>query len=179
MTKKKERHRDLSAGVLQNITFLCFLKGVCVCVCVCVCVRVCVCVCVCVWVLCLYTWLCTLWVPGALKGQKRASYPMGLALQTLVGHYVGAGNQTWIFWKSSFNQCFNYWSISPAPRHNIPNSHNSRIASFSGLPNSNDYIHVRTCEQECLWCLFIYLFLAFFWKIQNKMKVLFNTLLHL
>lgn len=34
-------------------------------------------------------------------GQKRASYPLGLELQTFTGCYVGAGNRIQVFWRSS------------------------------------------------------------------------------
>lgn len=146
--KKKERHGDPSAGVLQNKTFLwslnVFVLGV--------------------RVLCLSTCLCTLWAPGALKGQKRASYPLGLEWQTVVSHLVGAGNLARILWISSFN----HWSISPAPGRNISNSQNSKIASFSGLPNSNDQIQ-RLVSKNAFDAFFLfsfsfYLFLGIFLK---------------
>lgn len=38
--------------------------------------------------------VCTTRLSGALRGQKMTSGPLGLELQTGVGHQVSAGNQT-------------------------------------------------------------------------------------
>jgi hypothetical protein len=40
-------------------------------------------------------------VLGALRGQKRTSDLLKLELEMVWGHHVGAGNQTWVIWKSS------------------------------------------------------------------------------
>ena len=37
--------------------------------------------------------------------QKRVSDPLELGLKMVVSHYVGAGNPTWVFWKSSQHSC--------------------------------------------------------------------------
>lgn len=42
----------------------------------------------------LYVDLYTTHVHGALEGQKRESYPLGLELKMIVSHYVGVGNCT-------------------------------------------------------------------------------------
>lgn len=39
---------------------------------------------------------------SALGGQQRALDPLGLELQLAVSHHVGAGDQIWVFCKSSF-----------------------------------------------------------------------------
>jgi len=39
--------------------------------------------------------------PGARGGQRKASDPLGVELHTVVSHHVGAGNRTWLHWKSS------------------------------------------------------------------------------
>lgn len=53
--------------------------------------------------ICLFSFICvycvrvyTTYVPGAPRGQKRASNPLELELWVVVNHYVGAGNQTWV-----------------------------------------------------------------------------------
>lgn len=51
--------------------------------------------------------VCTMYKPGAGGGQKEASNPLGVELHTIVSHHVGAGNRTWLLWKSS---AFTYWS---------------------------------------------------------------------
>ena len=38
-------------------------------------------------------------VPSAQGGQKKASDPLKLELQTIVRHHMVSGNQTLIFWK--------------------------------------------------------------------------------
>jgi hypothetical protein len=43
-------------------------------------------------VFCLHVCLCTMCVPCAHKGQKRASDPLELDFQTVVSHHMGAGN---------------------------------------------------------------------------------------
>lgn len=51
------------------------------------------CVCVCFVCMC----VCSMFMPHALRGQKRAPEPLELVLQML-----GSGNQTWVLWKSSW-----------------------------------------------------------------------------
>lgn len=38
--------------------------------------------------------MCTMYVLGAYAGQESARTPLGLQLQMMVSHHVGAGNQT-------------------------------------------------------------------------------------
>ena len=38
---------------------------------------------------------------GVRGVQKRESDPLGLEFQTVVRHYVSAGNRTWVLYKSS------------------------------------------------------------------------------
>lgn len=47
-----------------------------------------------------------------LRRQKRALDPMGLVLQMVVRHYVGAGNQTLVVWKTA--SALSDWTIPPA-----------------------------------------------------------------
>lgn len=54
--------------------------------------------------LCLCACLCTTFMSGASRGQKRTSDPLELELQIPVNCHVGARNRTWVFCKS--NQCF-------------------------------------------------------------------------
>lgn len=58
---------------------------------------------VCIWVFPLQVYLCTNFMPGALRGQKRASDSQELELQIVESHHMCAGNWTWLSWKSS--QC--------------------------------------------------------------------------
>ena len=37
--------------------------------------------------------VCTVSMPGVCRGQKKALNPLEMELQTVIGHYVGAGNQ--------------------------------------------------------------------------------------
>lgn len=48
--------------------------------------------------------LCTTYMSGALRGQKRTLNLLGLELQTVLSHHMGAGNLTLVLWKNS--QCF-------------------------------------------------------------------------
>lgn len=48
----------------------------------------------CSWVFCLHVCLCLSWVPGACRGPKSVSGPLGLELQTAEGQLVGTGNRT-------------------------------------------------------------------------------------
>ena len=41
----------------------------------------------CVWLCCLHVYLCTVYMPGAFRGQKRASDPLELELTVVVSHY--------------------------------------------------------------------------------------------
>lgn len=52
---------------------------------------------------CLTACLCTIHVPGYLRGQKRALDHRRLWLQRFVSCRVDAANGTWDFWKNS--QC--------------------------------------------------------------------------
>lgn len=49
-----------------------------------------------VWLACCFTgmfvWICTMCMPGASGDQKRALDPLGLELQMVMSHPVGAGN---------------------------------------------------------------------------------------
>lgn len=49
-------------------------------------------------VFCLHVCTCTTYLHG---GQKKALGPLGLELQVIVGHHVGAGKQTQVLSKSS------------------------------------------------------------------------------
>lgn len=49
----------------------------------------------------LYMCLCTTFVHGVHGGQKRLEDPMGLELQTGVGHHVGAESGTWVLCKNN------------------------------------------------------------------------------
>lgn len=57
--------------------------------------------------------LCTMYMPGAHRGQKRTQNPPEFKLWMTVSHPVRAGNQTWGLWKNS--QAFGHWAISLAP----------------------------------------------------------------
>ena len=48
-------------------------------------------------------YICVPWVSSSHGGQKRASDPLKLELQTIVSYHMGAGNQTCVLCKSS--QC--------------------------------------------------------------------------
>jgi hypothetical protein len=48
----------------------------------------------CIWIFCLYTCLSATNVPGAHRGQKRASDTLKLELQMVENHHVGTRNQT-------------------------------------------------------------------------------------
>lgn len=39
-------------------------------------------------------YVCTMYMPGALRGQKKVLDPLKLKLQMVMSQYVGAGNQT-------------------------------------------------------------------------------------
>jgi hypothetical protein len=43
---------------------------------------------------CLHICMCTVYVPGTLRDQKKVSDPLKLKLQMVICQYVGAGNQT-------------------------------------------------------------------------------------
>ena len=45
--------------------------------------------------------ICTVYMPGAGRGQKRALDLLELELQMVVNCYVDAGNGTWVICKSS------------------------------------------------------------------------------
>ena len=45
--------------------------------------------------------ICTMCMPGVLRDQKRELNHLKLELQMVVSCYVDAGNQTWVFCKSS------------------------------------------------------------------------------
>lgn len=47
--------------------------------------------------------MCTMFVPGACGGLKRASDPVELGLLMVVSHHVRAGNKTQVLYKS--NKC--------------------------------------------------------------------------
>jgi hypothetical protein len=55
----------------------------------------------CVWLFCLHVYLCTMYVPGAQGGQKRALDSLELKLQTVVSHSVGAGTQIWNLYRAA------------------------------------------------------------------------------
>lgn len=40
-------------------------------------------------------------MPGAHGIQKLTSDPLGMELRVVVGHHMGPGNQTQVFWRSS------------------------------------------------------------------------------
>ena len=54
---------------------------------------------------CMHEWmyicLCATYMPGACRGQKKASDPMQLKLQTAVSCHTGAGSRTQALCKSS------------------------------------------------------------------------------
>ena len=50
---------------------------------------------------------------SAPKGQKRVSSPPELELQRVVRHPIGAGNYTWVVWRTGSD--LNHWAISPHP----------------------------------------------------------------
>ena len=52
------------------------------------------------YVFCLYVWMCTICIPNACGGQRRASDPLELELQKVVSHLC-AGNGTQGLCKSS------------------------------------------------------------------------------
>lgn len=45
--------------------------------------------------------------------QKRVLDPLGLEVQIIMSHYVGAGNETSVLWKGTHD--LNCWAIPPAP----------------------------------------------------------------
>lgn len=53
------------------------------------------------WVICKHVWPGTVFMLGAHRSQKRASYPLDLELQTVVGHHIGAWIQTQVPGKNS------------------------------------------------------------------------------
>ena len=55
----------------------------------------------CVQVLCMHVSLCTMCIPGALRGQNRVCVPIALEFLMFVNHTVNAENQTCGFGKSS------------------------------------------------------------------------------
>lgn len=57
----------------------------------------------CVWTFCLNVCLCSKCTPSAWGGQKRASVPLKLMFQMVVGHCVDGGNWTWLLCKN--RQC--------------------------------------------------------------------------
>lgn len=52
---------------------------------------------------CLHEHMCTAFMPGTGRGQKRALHPLVLELQVIVSLHVGARNQTWVLQMS--NRC--------------------------------------------------------------------------
>jgi len=61
----------------------------------------------------LHVCLCSMCVPGACRGQRKALGPLVLELQTVVSCYVVPGTRTWVLWKSSQCHWSNYWAVSP------------------------------------------------------------------
>lgn len=45
-------------------------------------------------------YLCTTFIPGAHRCQKRVSDPLEVELQVSVSHNAGAANQTQVLWKT-------------------------------------------------------------------------------
>lgn len=66
-----------------------------------VCFFICFRIFICASAFCLHVCLYTVYVPGALSGQKMAPDHLQLGLQMGVSHYVGAGNQTSILLKDA------------------------------------------------------------------------------
>jgi hypothetical protein len=47
------------------------------------------------------------------KPKEGIRFPLGLELEVIVSHHLGAGNETWVFWKNS--QCFSLLSQLSSP----------------------------------------------------------------
>ena len=68
--------------------------------------------------LCLWVRMCTVCVPGVLRGQKRASPTLGLELQMVVSHhYKDAGNASRS--TATTTSAPNHWAHHPAPTSNL------------------------------------------------------------
>lgn len=44
----------------------------------------------------MHVYMCTMYVPGAQRGQKMESDPLGVELQTIVSNHMGDRTQTWV-----------------------------------------------------------------------------------
>jgi hypothetical protein len=49
----------------------------------------------------MHVYMCTMYVPGAQRGQKMESDPLGVELQTIVSNHMGDRTQTWVLWEYS------------------------------------------------------------------------------
>lgn len=54
-----------------------------------------------IYLFCLHIHLCTIYMPGIHRGQKRVSDPQEHELQTVISLCVGARNQTWVLQERS------------------------------------------------------------------------------
>lgn len=76
--------------------------------------------------MCTSVWMCV-WAPcvcNASGGQRKVSKPNRLELQTVLGHYVDAGNQSRVLWKSS-----QYLYLLSLLCNTIPHPHRMRIVT--------------------------------------------------
>lgn len=105
--------------------------------------------------------MCTMYMPVALRGQKRSLDPQELEFQAVVSCHVGAGNRAWVLYNRS--KC-----CSPAPSLNhihkrIPDTCNV----WSHLTYKN--FSISTWLQQC-WIL-CNIFLGFL-RVWNSFKSL-------
>ena len=61
-----------------------------------------------------FMYICALHVYWAVGGHKRGLDPLEQELQMVVGHHVGAGNQTWVLCKKP--SALDCYAISPTPK---------------------------------------------------------------
>lgn len=71
--------------------------------------------------------------PSACGSQLIVSDPLELLLQLVVSHPVGAGNRTQVL-SVKGSQCFNHWSIPPAPRVGFIRSEENQSIAFLAKP---------------------------------------------
>lgn len=56
---------------------------------------------------CLHVCKCTVYMPGSLGGQMKASDPWNLELWMVLSRHVGAINQAWVLFRSNKYTIFN------------------------------------------------------------------------
>lgn len=124
-----QAHTAVEACSFQSALWEVEVRSACKCA---ACISVLLCVC-----------MCTICMPDACRGQRRASDSLGLELQKIMSCHMGPGNWACVFWKSRWT--LNYLAISSLPAVNLELLGSCFYFLRFLVPTGSFYLSLQNC----------------------------------